>query len=175
MWHVLKTLLGVRSRPPRDHGADRDQRATWWTTARRPPRESDLELTDAARRWLALTPAHARPVLLAARHPRIVNRMAALRGDPAQLLEWLDALLVDERGGRAGFVPAIRAEIVRLGFLCRARMRESNASDVWTEAARSRSDRASEHDTSALLGPRLAGRRRQGLARRRDALLGDRG
>ena len=159
MWHVLKTLLGVRSRPPRARGADRDPCAVWWSTARRPLRESDLELTEAARRWLALTPAHARPVLLAARHPRLVNRIAALRGDLAQTLECLDALLLDERGDRTGFVPAIRAEIVRLGYLCRARLGES----------------VGDGEPSALLGARLAGRRRQALAGRRDALLGDRG
>lgn len=138
MWHLLKTLLGVRSVPARARCADRDDGAAVWGARRRPLRASDLELTEPARRWLALTPAHARPVLLAARHPRIVNRIAALRGDLAQTLECLDALLLDERGDRAGFVPTIRAEIVRLGYLCRARVRDSTDAALWNEPARTR-------------------------------------
>ena len=138
MWHVLKNLLGVRSVPPRARCADRDESAAWWSVRRRAQAPSDMELTDPARRWLALTPAHARPVLLAARHPRIVNRIAALRGDLAQTIDCLDALLLDERGDRAGFVPAIRAEIVRLGYLWRARVRDCTDARLWTEPASTR-------------------------------------
>ena len=101
-------------------GADPDEAAAWWSALRRPVRESDARLTESARRWLERMPAHARPALLAARYPRIVNRIAALHGDASHTLECLDALLVDERGGRIGFVPMIRAEIVRLGYLYRA-------------------------------------------------------
>ena len=143
MWELLKSVLGVRDVAPRtrrDHSDEADNRRT---TLRRPPRDSDEWLAEATRRWFELIPAHARPSLLAARHPRLANRIAELRGDPSRTLECLEALLVDERGGRAGFVPMIRAEIVRLGYLYRALLRESDSASLWSESSRTRRERAS--------------------------------
>ncbi|MEO6410115.1 MAG: hypothetical protein ABIO45_15360 [Burkholderiaceae bacterium] len=113
----------------------------WLSALRSPERESDARLGESARRWLERIPAHARPVLLAARYPRIVNRIAALRGDLLPTLDCLDALLVDGRGGRIGFVPMIRAEIVRLGYLYRASLGESAHSSLWANMARPRNER----------------------------------
>ena len=143
MWQLLKSLLSVRDLPPRAHRDHPEPASAWWNALRRPPRASDSELNESTRRWLELMPAHARPSLLAARHPRLVNRIAELRGDPSRTLECLEALLVDERGGRAGFVPMIRAEIVRLGYLYRARLRESDSASLWSESLRTRRESAS--------------------------------
>ncbi len=155
MWQVLMKVLGAPGPRPaaQREEPDRDSDAALWSERRRPLRASDLRLTVAARRWLDAMPAHARPVLLTARHPRIVNRLAALRGEPAVALEWLDTLLIDERGGRTGFVPMIRAEIVRLGYLYHAlykplyRARLHDAPDARAD------DKPSHGDPSAWADP----------------------
>ena len=76
-------------------------------------------LSPPAETWLAGLPEHAQPRRLAARHPRIVNRLAELWADRHASAAALDSLAVDERGGRGGFSPAIRAELMRLHFLHR--------------------------------------------------------
>ena len=148
----MKNLLGVHSSPPKARGDDPDPSAAWWSSLRRPVRESDARLTESARRWLERMPAHARPALLEARYPRIVNRIAALHGDASHTLECLDALLVDERGGRIGFVPMIRAEIVRLGYLYHAGLGDGANSNLWTDLARPRGERAPAWSASTRRG-----------------------
>lgn len=85
-----------------------------WALLRRSEVETDCKLSEATRQWLAGISEYARPVKLCERHPRIGNQLALLWSQPQACREYLDDLLVDRRGGRTGFAPAIRAEIVRL-------------------------------------------------------------
>ena len=124
MWQAFKSLVGAGApaRSPRiapDPGG--------WRAVRRPPAAADGARSAQAHEWQRLTPPHAWPALMCERHPRVVNRLAALRGDPQRLIDGLDALLVDARGGRAGFVPMIRAEIVRLAYYQRTLLTHAQA------------------------------------------------
>lgn len=85
-----------------------------WTHLRRPESELDKILSDRAKQWLRHMPDFVWPKMLCARHPRIANRLALLWSHPAQCEEFLDGLLADQRGGRSGFSPSVRAELVRL-------------------------------------------------------------
>lgn len=122
----LSSLLSRALRSPRgaavpaqadDHPlADSEpSRAGWtaddWARVRAPERHRDRELSAAARRWLDRLPADAAPRELAARYPRIVNRLAALWSDAGLTEQLLHELLHDTRGGRQGFPPEIAGEL----------------------------------------------------------------
>ncbi len=81
---------------------------------RAPLRPQDLALSEIARRWLESLPPDERPQALAAQYPRIANRIALCWGDAMLVGKVLDDLLVDRRGGRRGFPPAVRQELLRL-------------------------------------------------------------
>ena len=88
--------------------------------ARRTSQPGDEEqLADPAQAWLDNLPEHAQPRRLAARHPRVVNRLADVWADSRAAADALDTLMIDQRGGRTGFSPAIRAELMRLQYLQR--------------------------------------------------------
>lgn len=81
---------------------------------RSPPRPQDLVLSSVARHWIETLPTHARPDALAAQFPRIANRLVLCWRDPGLTLQVIDQLLVDRRGGRQGFPPAVREELIAL-------------------------------------------------------------
>lgn len=89
--------------PERDLGAKRA-----------PLRPQDLALSEIARRWIESLPPDERPTALAAQYPRIANRIALCWGDPALTAQLFDQLLVDRRGSRRGFPPAVRSELLAL-------------------------------------------------------------
>jgi hypothetical protein len=88
--------------------------STDWTTRRRPPNATDRALTSVALAWLVELPRSVRPEQLSQQYPRVVNAMAARWSDPWARGEYLDDLLHDKRGGRAGFPPEVTAELKRL-------------------------------------------------------------
>jgi hypothetical protein len=49
--------------------------------------------------------------------PRVANRLAIAWPDPKAVQEVLDDVLIDRRGGRQGFPPAVQQELLRLGTL----------------------------------------------------------
>jgi len=61
--------------------------------------------------WMASLPYAARPNELARRFPRIANSIAELWRRVARCEEYLDSLLVDQRGARRGFPPAVAHEL----------------------------------------------------------------
>lgn len=81
---------------------------------REAPAESSAELTLAAFKWLAGLPRDVRPHALGRRYPRIVNRLAEIWQRPVQCERFLDELLLDKRGGRAGFPPEVASDIATL-------------------------------------------------------------
>ena len=85
-----------------------------WDAVRRPPRHNDEALTGTTRAWLRRLPAGRRPMQLCAQFPRLANLIAWHWRDPVQVHSVIDGLLVDQRGGRAGFPAAVQHELRRL-------------------------------------------------------------
>ena len=50
----------------------------------------------------------------ASRHPHVLEAIARDWADPARMNATLDALVFDERGGRAGFAPEVMMELAEL-------------------------------------------------------------
>ena len=65
----------------------------------------------ATLRWIVSLPAAVQPLTLLQQFPRIANRLAQAWSDEATLSECFDDLLVDQRGGRQGFPPAVRRDL----------------------------------------------------------------
>ncbi|MEO8755235.1 MAG: hypothetical protein ABI624_21445, partial [Casimicrobiaceae bacterium] len=64
--------------------------------------------------WISLLPKPIRPIALALQFARIANHVCAVWDDPAACRRYLDELLTDDRGGRAGFHAAMLHEIETL-------------------------------------------------------------
>ena len=92
-------------------------RAAWLLPAyrqRRPELARDSALTGTTRRWLQRLPARRRPYRLCTAYPRVANRVAWMWPDEILTSRLLDELLVDRRGGRAGFPRWVTRELRRL-------------------------------------------------------------
>ena len=79
-------------------------------------RSSDANpvLLDTTIAWMAELPYSVRPGELAQRYPRIANSVAELWRRVARCEEYLDSLLVDQRGDRKGFPPVVAQELTAL-------------------------------------------------------------
>ena len=77
-----------------------------------PPR--DEKLNSSAEGWLMNLPEDVRPTVVVEKYPRIVNRMAELWRRPDVFMEYVDGLLVDQRGGRAGFPMSVALELATI-------------------------------------------------------------
>src|SRR5262245_56508428 len=76
--------------------------------------EGKSVLLDATVAWMAALPPTVRPTELARHFPRIANSIAELWRRVSRCEEYLDSLVVDERGDRKGFPPAVALEITTL-------------------------------------------------------------
>jgi hypothetical protein len=85
----------------------------YWPRRRRKPVPTDRALTGQAIDWLLSLPAPMRPTRLSERYPRVVNAIAAA-WPGAGRMAFLEDLLVDRRGNRAGFPAEVRGEIEAL-------------------------------------------------------------
>ena len=74
----------------------------------------DEKLTAAAEGWMANLPDDVRPTVVSEKYPRIVNRMAQLWKHPDEFMEYVGELLVDQRGGRAGFPMSVALELATI-------------------------------------------------------------
>ena len=83
------------------------------TVIRRSP-ETNPVLLDATIAWMGELPYAARPTELAQRFPRIANSIAELWPRVDRCEQYLDALLVDQRGDRKGFPMSVALEIASL-------------------------------------------------------------
>lgn len=83
----------------------------WTLTRKARPLDFLLPMT---RRWIDAIPIGARPVSLPIAYPRIANRLAAAWLDDAECRMVFDDLLIDRRGGRQGFPPAVLRELLAL-------------------------------------------------------------
>jgi hypothetical protein len=71
-------------------------------------------LADATAAWLASLPPAVRPRELARQFPRIANRLCELWKRPARCDAYFKKLILDDRGGRKGFPPAVANELSTL-------------------------------------------------------------
>lgn len=85
-----------------------------WTRWRTPERDMDRVLSPTALAWLKTLPDPVRPADLATCHPRVANRIALCWSDPELTGRLFDELLLDKRGKRRGFAPAVAADLMRL-------------------------------------------------------------
>lgn len=76
----------------------------------RAEQDSDV-LLDNTLTWMARLPKDMRPMVLARRYPRIANHIAGIWRRVARCEDYLDALVVDRRGNRAGFPPEVAQEL----------------------------------------------------------------
>ena len=85
---------------------------TDWTSVRKAhPAEYLLPLTE---KWFDAFPADQAPCALASQYPRVANMIAVQWRDHRGAPELFDDLLADRRGGRAGFPPAVRRDLLML-------------------------------------------------------------
>ena len=86
--------------------------ATDWTSVRKArPAEYLLPLTE---KWFDAFPADKAPCALASQYPRVANMIAVQWRDHRGAPELFEDLLTDKRGGRAGFPPAVRRDLLML-------------------------------------------------------------
>ena len=100
---------------------------------RRAEVESDRVLMSATLKWLELLPEYARPTLFCERFPRIVNQFASVWADRRLCKLYFETLMGDDRGGRSGFGPEVRKEIVRLRVFYETSMTDASAEQDWKQ------------------------------------------
>ena len=71
-------------------------------------------LTAAAEGWITNLPDDVRPKVVQEQYPRIVNKMAALWRHPDNFIEYMNTLVVDDRGDREGFPLNVVMELVTI-------------------------------------------------------------
>jgi hypothetical protein len=105
--------------------------------------KTDFQLTIEGHALLASIASEARPTQLAAKFPRIVNRMAGLWKSPRQMDRYFEDLLTDTRGGRQGFPLGILMELTTLKdyYLTRVYPPTSRG-DVWNAESGPRAQKA---------------------------------
>lgn len=107
-----------------------------WVPLRRAPRGTDQALTGTARQWLRRLPPGRRPYRLCELYPRVANRLAWCWGDGGLAGQVLEDLLVDRRGGRAGFPRPVVRELQRLQQFNAQQRIEREAEGLWTRLGR---------------------------------------
>jgi hypothetical protein len=86
-----------------------------WAGLRAPTQDRDRVLLSDTHLWLRRVPPRLHPKQLCRHHPRLANRLAGYWDDRAQVLQFIDDLLIDRRGGRKGLPDRVRAELQLLG------------------------------------------------------------
>jgi hypothetical protein len=81
----------------------------WQSVRKARPAEYLLPLTE---KWFDRFPPHEAPCALASQYPRICNMIAVHWNDHLGAPKLFEDLLVDRRGGRAGFPPAVRRDLI---------------------------------------------------------------
>ena len=111
------------------------------TTLRRLERPQDRELMEHTVLWANSLPIQLRPKLLLASYPRVANRLALCWPDKRLTHHLLEDLLVDNRGGRKGFPPPVRAELVQLRGACPRAIPADSTTPHWERRLQATSDR----------------------------------
>lgn len=99
--------------------AARQLRQPSWDSRRRPAQPTDHAIHGRTVDWILELAPNARPDRLAAAIPRIANALAERWSNPEAAAEYVSDLLIDRRGGRRGFPPEIKKELVMLHLVLR--------------------------------------------------------
>jgi hypothetical protein len=113
-WSDLNDVVQpiVRPRASDASPAAPGQPATDWSAVRKAhPADHMLPQTE---KWFDALPPDGAPCALASQFPRIANLIAVHWNDHRGAPELFEELLGDRRGGRAGFPPAVRRDLLRL-------------------------------------------------------------
>jgi hypothetical protein len=114
-WSDMYDVVPPIARPTRDAGApapNASASTTDWSGMRK-ARPADYLLPQSDK-WFGALPSEVSPHSLATRFPRIVNLIASQWDDRHGAPKLFEELLVDRRGGRAGFPPAVRHDLLKL-------------------------------------------------------------
>ena len=103
--HALKAAMARRRR-----AAEAGERGPGSRAANPPPET----LSSTAAAWLRTLPVHLRPMHLCNAFPRVANRLAFAWSHVDLADGVFSELLLDRRGNRKGFPPAVAAELLRL-------------------------------------------------------------
>ena len=92
--------------------------------------------------WASGLPVDLRPHQLLELYPRVANRLALCWADKVLTNRMFEDLLVDRRGGRKGFPPAVRAEILQLRMTYpKVAPAQSSRTPYWDIESQATSDR----------------------------------
>ena len=109
-WKDLNDVVQTVPRAqPATQPAAESANADWTSVRKARPAEYLLPLTE---KWFDGFPPERAPCALASQYPRICNLIAVHWNDLRGATELFEDLLTDRRGGRAGFPPAVRRDLV---------------------------------------------------------------
>jgi len=112
-----------------------------WSRVRGTERTFDRAMSRAASEWMLKLPKAVRPLKTAESYPRVLNRLALCWDDPVLAERVYDELLVDRRGKRRGFPPAVARELLALrGQMATVQLAEER-SYRWDSRLQTPSDR----------------------------------
>jgi hypothetical protein len=98
-----------------------------WSQRRAPPKPRDKVLRSETHLWIRSIPWPVQPKHLCRAHPHLANRLAQCWGSHAQVMKFMDDVLVDRRGHRKGVSDKVRLELTRLAELHAERSRPGGA------------------------------------------------
>jgi hypothetical protein len=78
------------------------------------PNQGPVKLDESAYRWIMLIPEATRPIVLAQQFPRVLNHIIELWKRPLKCDDYLESLLIDQRGNRRGFPDDVTEELAKL-------------------------------------------------------------
>ena len=92
-----------------------------WAARRAPTADTDRVLVSQTHIWLREIPRSFHPRQLCRHYPRVANQLARHWHDPVQTDRLLIDLMIDRRGGRAGFPARVLDELQALQELLQLR------------------------------------------------------
>jgi len=105
--------------PPAGLEVARQLRSPSWAGRRRAAEPTDHAILGRTVDWILNLAPDARPMHLADSIPRIANALAERWNNPHAAGAFVSDLLIDRRGGRRGFPPEIKKELVMLHLVLR--------------------------------------------------------
>ena len=112
-WNDLNDVVQPIARPRAvDPPASASDSTTEWSAVRK-AKPADY-LLPQSEKWFDALPPSIAPCALASQFPRIVNMIVAQWNDHRNAPGLFEELLGDRRGGRAGFPPMVRRDLLNL-------------------------------------------------------------